>query len=144
MVLLGFHPKSEVVVFLELGDSLKSLFLYEFADGSAVGQLENVCLEVVVSESEVEKLLGVLSHFLQFGINQDLEILAEVAEDQTFPIHSHLHVILHLVALVLFKQSHTQPLPLLCHSIILITKKVLINFINKHRDQSFQSFFLGK
>ena len=69
MVLLGFHPESEVVVFLELGDSLKSLFLYEFADGSAVGQLENVCLKIVIGKSKVEKLLGVLPHFLQFGIN---------------------------------------------------------------------------
>lgn len=123
MVLLGFHPEGEVVVFLELGDSLKSLFLYEFADGSAIGQLEDVCLEVVVCESEVEKLLGALPHLRKFGLNQDLKILAEVAEDQTFPIDGHLHVVLHLVALVLLEQPHTQSLPLLCHSIILITKK---------------------
>ena len=63
-VIFSLHAKTQVVVSLELTYSLQSLSFYELSNGSAVGQLEKVCLEVIVGKTEIEELLWVFLHFL--------------------------------------------------------------------------------
>jgi hypothetical protein len=77
-VFLHFEPESEVVVLLELGDLLQSFPFYKLADRSAVGDLEQISLEVVVGEAEVEKLFRVFLHLFQLQLHQLLKVFADV------------------------------------------------------------------
>lgn len=78
VVFLHFEAEGEVVVLLELRDLLQALPLYKLADRSAVGDLEQISLEVIVGESEVEKLLRVFLHLLQLELHQLLKVFADV------------------------------------------------------------------
>lgn len=120
--LFRFEAKCEVVVLLELGNLFEALSFYKLADSSAIGDFEEICFEIVVGKSKVEKLLRVFLHLFEFELDQLLEVFANVwAQSHIDGVRDHFDVILDFVIFVLFEKSHRQLLSLLRHSEIIIS-----------------------
>lgn len=106
--------EGELVVSLELSYLFQAFALYKLADGPAVGDFEEVGLEVVVSEAEVEELFWVFLHLFEFQLNKLLKVFADVwAEPYGGCVWHHFDVVLNLIFFVLFEESDGELFPLL-------------------------------
>jgi hypothetical protein len=103
-MLFHLEPKTEIVVFLELLNLLQSFPFNELPYRPAVGNFEEVGFKVVVGESEVKKLFGILLHLFEFILHSFLEIFADVrAKPKGQNIRNHIYVVLNFVIISLFK-----------------------------------------
>lgn len=113
-MLLGVETEGKLVVPLELSYLLQPLALYKLADGAAVGYFEEVGLKVAVGETEVEELLGVLLHLLQFQLDELLKVLADVgAESHGGSVGDHFDVVFDLVIFIFFEEADCELFSLL-------------------------------
>lgn len=72
------HPEVKAIILLKLQDLLQSLPLDELPHSPAVRNLQQVGLEVIVSEAKVEELLGVVLHLLEFHLDHTFGDLSDV------------------------------------------------------------------
>ena len=115
-VLLKAEAKG--VILLKLHDLVQSLPLDELPNSPAVGNLEQVRLEIVVSEAKVEELFWAVLHLLEFHLNHALGDLSDVVwlthiicgdpEDL---------VVLQLVGVLLFEEADRQLFSHLRHEV---------------------------
>lgn len=100
-------PKVKGVILLKLHDLLQSLPLDELPNSPTVSNLQQVRLEIIVSESKVEEQLRVVFHLFEFHLDYSLSDFADV-DGWVDSICGDLEelVILELVALFLFEEAH--------------------------------------
>lgn len=72
------YPEVKAIVLLKLQDLLQSLPLDELPHSPAVRNLQQVGLEVIVSEAKVEELFGVVLHLLEFHLDHTLGDLSDI------------------------------------------------------------------
>lgn len=101
------HPEVKAVILLKLQDLLQSLPLDELPHSPAVSNLQQVGLEVIVSEAKVEKLLGVVLHLLELHLDHTLGDLSDV-DWRVYAVCCDLEelVILQFVGFLFFEEAN--------------------------------------
>jgi hypothetical protein len=110
------EAEAECVALLELGYFLKTLPFDKFTDGSAVGKLHEIGLEIVIGEAEVEELLRVVLHLLQLQINHSSKVLSDILSSQvnSSSIGVEILIVLKLVVLFLLEEADRELFALFC------------------------------
>ena len=116
VIFLGFHSKCKIVVFLEFSDSFESFLLNKLSHCSAVCELKKVGFEVIVCESEIEELLWIFFHLLEFWLHHDFNVLVDFCwYESRVLVWNKKFIIFHFVAFIFLEESNSEFFPWLSH-----------------------------